>query len=123
MAVAGFATPAAAACTTCNSYVVLTPFRANCFLERVDSEIERLRVGQSPVIFVDLSDCPAVGGRPTTVDIALPSVNLVRPDKSFVADEPMLTCLKSEVLVRMLGVAVISDDRSTIFFDVAKLCQ
>lgn len=118
----GAATPASAACVQCNSYVVLTPFRANCFLERAGAELQRLRSEKLGVIVVDLADCPQIGSKPPSSIVALPAGGAPRPDTSFIVDEPTLTCLWNEVLYRMLGVGEISDDKSSMRFDIVTLC-
>ena len=96
---------AADACDFCDRSVTFIEPLSRCYLDRIDSEINRLRASGRPVHLVNLTSCPGIpakyrgGGLPNTIlPQTLPKPVFPGPmpgpiTLSFILTEPGLRCL------------------------------
>lgn len=82
------------ACDYCSAQVTLTSQLADCYLLRVETEIDEMRAANLPAQLINLSSCPSAETE-TRGTSALPSVKAARkkPDLSFLMDAEGMRCL------------------------------
>ena len=64
MVAVALSTPAAAECGFCASEVTLSKFLADCYLKRVDEELDRARASNAEIHLVELAACSTRGASP-----------------------------------------------------------
>lgn len=120
LSVIALTAPALAVCPICNASVRLDTKLASCFVQRIDSELQRFKAEARGFIIVNLSDCsgsappaPSIQGRgslPTNPGAPKPL------DSSFVADGDTIECL-GDAITKHAGPM-----DPGYLFDLAKIC-
>lgn len=91
------ATPALA-CDYCDQTVTLNGMLADCYLARVDAEIQDLEDAGLPAQLINLASCEGVSSETRGAgSMPIPVQGAVEPDTSFLLDKAGLQCLRNSV--------------------------